>query len=127
MKNSILVALAAAAVLAACKDSPVPSTTTSSEAKKEGPFTDWEGTWNGPEGTWLSLSTEVPGVYTIVIKNLDGENKYRGTAEGSRIVFERDKKRETLQLTDGPGTGMKWLADKKRCLAVREGEGWCKD
>jgi hypothetical protein len=127
MKNSIIVVLAAAAALAACKDAPGPTTTSSSEAKKEGPFTDWEGTWNGPEGTWLSLSTDVPGVYTIVIKNLDGENKYRGTAEGSRIVFERNNKRETLQLTDGKGTGMKWLEGKQRCLALKEGEGWCKD
>jgi hypothetical protein len=124
--NKLIIALAVATTLVACKDAPVPTTTSSSEAKKDGPFTDWVGTWNGPEGTWLRLSTEVPGVYTIAIKNLDGEQTFRGSAEGSRIVFERDNKRETLQRTDGPGTGMKWLADKKDCLALKQGEGWCR-
>jgi hypothetical protein len=124
--KKLAIAFALIAMLAGCKDASGP-TTPSAAAKEDGPFTDWVGTWNGPEGSWMRLSTDAPGVYGVVIKNLDGERSFRGTAEGSRIVFERDKKRETLQPTDGPGTGMKWLADKKRCLALREGEGWCRD
>jgi hypothetical protein len=32
-----------------------------------------------------------------------------------------------LHRTDGARTGMKWLADKRDCLTVAFGEGYCRD
>lgn len=34
---------------------------------------------------------------------------------------------ETIRATNGPGTGMKWLADKRNCFVIRPGEGFGRD
>jgi hypothetical protein len=86
----------------------------------------WMGRWTGPEGTWLEIG-EVAGNYTVTIMNLDGARTFPGTAEAQGLSFERDGKRETLSATDGAGTGMKWLADKSKCIKVKTGEGFCRD
>lgn len=86
----------------------------------------WLGQWNGPEGTFLKLSGG-QGRYDITIQNLDGPRSFTGRAAGEHIEFERNGQRETLRATDGQATGMKWLADKKDCLSVRPGEGYCRD
>lgn len=67
------------------------------------------------------------GRYDITIQNLDGPRSFTGRAAGEHIEFERNGQRETLRATDGQATGMKWLADKKDCLSVRPGEGYCRD
>lgn len=91
------------------------------------PATDaWVGQWNGPEGTFLQLAAS-GGQYEITIRNLDGPRTFVGAAAGDRIEFERDGVKETLRATHGAETGMKWLSEKKNCLTVRAGEGYCRD
>ncbi|MEJ2801176.1 hypothetical protein WAE61_04800 [Comamonadaceae bacterium PP-2] len=86
----------------------------------------WLGRWQGPEGTFLELSGE-PGRYEVVIQNLDGPRTFAGRAEGDAVRFVRDGQDERVRAGDGQATGMKWLADKKNCLVVKAGEGYCRD
>ncbi len=86
----------------------------------------WVGKWQGPEGTFLNIEGN-KGVYTLTIQNLDGPKTYAGRTLGDRISFDRDGVAETIHASDGKDTSMKWLADKKNCLMIREGEGFCRD
>lgn len=86
----------------------------------------WIGKWNGPEGTFLNIEGN-KGVYTLTIQTLDGSTTYQGQSLGDRISFERNGTTETIHVSEGKDTGMKWLADKKNCLMIREGEGFCRD
>jgi hypothetical protein len=52
---------------------------------------------------------------------------YRGTATADSISFERNGKAETIRSGNGQQTGMKWLADKRVCLVIWLGEGYCRD
>ena len=52
--------------------------------------------------------TDYPGVYYVM-----------GTSVSTG-------KQEKIYATNGIGTGMKWLADKNDCLAIRPGEGFCR-
>jgi hypothetical protein len=86
----------------------------------------WMGRWNGPEGTYLVLSRNGHKV-SILIKDLDNVKNYQGTAAADSIAFVRDGKTETIRAGNGEQTGMKWLADKKDCLVIRTGDGYCRD
>ena len=86
----------------------------------------WMGRWNGPEGTYLELSKS-GARYEIRIKDLDKVQTYDGTAAADSISFERSGKTETIHSGNGEQTGMKWLLDKKDCLVIRRGEGYCRD
>ena len=85
----------------------------------------WLGKWIGPEGTYLVLSRNADK-YTIEIHSLDGPATYEGTPAGDRIEFQRNGKTETIRAGSGQETGMKWLLDKKNCLIIRTGEGFCR-
>lgn len=86
----------------------------------------WMGRWNGPEGTYIDIAgTE--GQYRVTIANLDGPREFPAAVTNGVLSFERDGVRETVRATDGAATGMKWLMDKKDCLTVKSGEGYCKD
>lgn len=126
--------------LAACGDkqptssepaaTSTPSATpTASEAPSAtpDPAQAWIGRWTGPEGTYLQLDAAAPGRYDVRIKDLDAERKFPAEVKDGVLHFERDGKSESLQPTDGDATGMKWLADKKTCLTVKPGEGYCRD
>jgi hypothetical protein len=86
----------------------------------------WVGTWRGPEGTYLRIAKQEAG-YQLVIANLDGPREFHGIAADEGLQFERDGRSETLHAGDGKATGMKWLADKRDCLIVRTGEGYCRE
>lgn len=91
------------------------------------PATDqWLGQWQGPEGTFLRLAGG-QGVYDITIQNLDGPKTFPGKTVGDHVEFERQGVKEAIRASDGQATGMKWLAEKKNCLTVKAGEGYCKD
>jgi hypothetical protein len=105
--------LACIAVLAACG--------------KKSALDTWQGTWNGPEGTYLKLTAKPDSGYEIVIKNLDGERSFEGVVSADEIHFMRDGRQERIRATDGTGTGMKWLAGKSECLTVKPGEGYCRE
>ncbi len=84
------------------------------------------GQWNGPEGTSLRIDGG-DGKYALTIRNLDGPRTFQGRGEGDTIHFNRDGKALTIRPGDGAATGMKWLADKKHCVIIESGEGYCRD
>lgn len=86
----------------------------------------WIGRWSGPEGTYLVVTRAGDGGYALEIANLDGARSFAARDVGDRLEFERDGQVHSLRATDGPGTGMKWLADRRDCLVVVRGEGYCR-
>jgi hypothetical protein len=98
-----------------------------SGSEQDGRVTEqWQGRWNGPEGTYLDI-TGTPADYRLTIADLDGPRRFVGRAQGGQIVFVRDGVVERIRAGDGEATGMKWLLDKQNCLTVRSGEGYCRD
>ena len=93
--------------------------------KTVGSHDDWLGRWIGPEGTYLNIARE-EGQYSVTIHDLDGPKKFSGQETSSGIKFVRYGQSETIHAGNGNDTGMKWLADKKTCLVVRKGEGYCR-
>jgi hypothetical protein len=96
------------------------------QAQQQASDNKWMGRWSGPEGTYLELSRSGDRI-SIHIENLDNVKRYEGTAAADSISFVRDGKVETIHAGNGRQTGMKWLADKKDCLVIRSGEGYCRD
>lgn len=86
------------------------------------PAVDLTGRWTGPEGTYLIVAPD-----EVKIRNLDGERSFPATHANNSVSFTRDGVTETIRAGDGPATGMKWLADKKDCIVVKSGEGYCRD
>lgn len=134
-RSSLL--LLAALALSACKEkapdaAPTVVTAASTPAPASmpapaAPATDkWLGKWNGPEGTFLNLAG-AEGKYQVTVQNLDGPATFPGTAAGDTIAFERSGIKETIRAGSGADTGMKWLSEKKDCLVVKPGEGYCRD
>lgn len=115
---------------AACQDrnqsSPATSPTTTSAASANNVTDKWLGQWNGPEGTYLLLSKS-GGQYVVKIQSLDGPATYEGIAAADRIEFKRDGKTESIRAGSGKETGMKWLLEKRDCLIIKEGEGFCRE
>jgi hypothetical protein len=97
------------------------------------PTDAWLGEWRGVEGLHLSVDRDIAkgaGNYILVMRfGLDDKDSgiYNGKAAGDVITFTRAGKEMTLRATDGNATGLKWLAGKKDCLTVAEGEGYCQD
>lgn len=112
MKKSFAI-LALVLALAGCKE-------------KSDVHAAWMGKWTGPEGTYMDLSVR-DGGYAVVVANLDGPITFEGHAVEGGIAFEREGKAEIIKAGDGTATGMKWLADKKNCLVINVGEGFCRD
>lgn len=132
---SLMASMALAFSVAGCQDrgtgaappaEPSPPAATPAPVAPKPATDQWVGQWNGPEGTFLALSGG-GGQYEVTIRNLDGPRTFAGTAAGDRIEFERDGVKESVRATNGAETGMKWLAEKKNCLTVRAGEGYCRD
>jgi heat shock protein HslJ len=103
-----------------------PSVEPSSPPTAENDLPDnWLGRWIGPEGTYLHLSKN-GDKYVVEIRSLDGLKTYEGVQIGDRIQFTRDGT-EFIRAGTGIDTGMKWLLDKKNCLIIKTGEGFCRD
>jgi hypothetical protein len=86
----------------------------------------WLGKWIGPEGTYLMLSKNLDK-YMVEIHSLHGAASYDGVSAGDRIAFQRNGRTESIHAGEGHETGMKWLLDKKNCLIIRTGEGFCRN
>lgn len=126
MKNAAFAVLTL--LLAACAKepaAPAAAAPTASAVSSAVPAS-WVGKWNGVEGTWLEIAS-TGGAWTVTVANLDGPRSFPATAADGTLSFERDGVRETLHATDGAGTGMKWLAEKRNCIAIKSGEGFCRD
>lgn len=87
---------------------------------------DWIGRWQGVEGTYLDIA-KAEGGYAVTIADLDGPREFEGVADKGGLAFDRDGARELIYAGNGRDTGMKWLADKRNCLVVKPGEGYCRD
>jgi len=86
----------------------------------------WLGKWDGPEGTFLQVS-KTNDKYQITIQNLDGPRTFDATPVDGKLQFVRDGQSESIHAGNGKNAGMKWLLDKKNCLVVRKGEGFCRE
>jgi len=144
MKSASLIALSIGLGLCAC--SPKPSTPAESMSAAAESATismaaenaaskavddvmdtaAYTGKWTGPEGTALTILPNGKD-YTVTVRNLDGPRDFAGSAVADGIQFTRDGKTFVIHKGDGAATGMKWLADKKDCLIVETGEGYCRD
>lgn len=87
----------------------------------------WPGRWNGPEGTYLDLGFNADGNVSVVIADLDGPRNFKGRLVDETVQFSRRGKVEIIRAASGHDTGMKWFLDKKDCLVIRPGEGYCRD
>ncbi|MFZ3483844.1 hypothetical protein [Sphingomonas sp. 3-13AW] len=119
-----------AAPAAAPVETPTPTpqrTTAANTVVTDG----WIGRWRGVEGLNLVISADPaagPGHYTLEMQySLDDKGSFPGVADGEVIRFTRPDGPQILTATDGEATGLKWLADKKDCLTVKPGEGYCRD
>jgi hypothetical protein len=66
--------------------------------------------------------------YVVKIQSLDGPATYDGVAVGGdHIEFKREGKTESIRAGSGKETGMKWLLEKKDCLIIKNGEGYCRE
>ena len=122
-----LLLLLATLALAGCDRAEAPAPTVANTAavmEKD----EMLGRWVGVEGMVLDVAAAgAPGRYALTMQwDLDHRGRFDGTARGDTIVFTRDGVQETLRPTDGAATGLKYLADKKRCLTVKAGEGYCR-
>ncbi|PZO88771.1 MAG: hypothetical protein DI626_00995 [Micavibrio aeruginosavorus] len=92
------------------------------------PIDNWEGRWTGVEGTYLDIrKAPQDGAYEVAIRDLDAERTFTATASGNGLKFTRDNVEENITAGNGEQTGMKWLTDKKDCLVIKTGEGYCRD
>ncbi len=126
---TLITALALAACGPSTTEVPPPAEPAAAPAPPASAVDAWIGQWSGPEGTYLKIDAnpDAPSEYVVTIANLDGPKTFDGTAAGDTITFTRDGVVETIKAGDGVATGMKWLADKKDCLVVKAGEGYCRD
>jgi hypothetical protein len=91
------------------------------------PTDAWVGKWVGVEGLALDIQPgATPGVYALTVQLMDTKSSYEGHADGAVIRFQRGDRQETISHVAGSETDLKWLADKKNCLMIRPGEGFCR-
>jgi hypothetical protein len=125
--------LALVVLMAGCQGQEASSAgavTGSPSTAKSALFQTWIGKWDGPEGTYLILSRASSAKndkYLIEIRDLDGSKTFEGVPSGDRILFTRNGNAESIHAGDGEEAGMKWLLDKKQCLVIKHGEGFCRD
>lgn len=92
------------------------------------PTDAWIGKWVGVEGLALEIAPKGDaGLYALKVNLLDGADDYEGRADGDVIRFTRDGAPETIRKASGAETGLKYLAEKKDCLVIKSGEGFCRD
>lgn len=89
----------------------------------------WVGRWAGVEGTYLVISeAALPDHYRLEMQyTLDDKGSFDGTGSAEGIAFTRPDGKQVLRASDGDATGRKYLAGKKDCLKVKDGEGYCRD
>ena len=135
--KKILFVLSAVALLTACdkaKEAPKPAPpSVQATLVPETPPTDqWVGKWIGVEGLNLTIAKDDSvgrGHYILTMQyglDADDSGTFKGEAAEDGIAFTRPDGPQLLRAGDGAATGLKWLADKKDCLIVATGEGYCR-
>lgn len=126
------------AILSACEPAAAPapepvevSQPSAPVAAKPATASDlaaWTGKWTGPEGLFVAIADKGAGKVSLEMQSdLDTKGTYEGNVTPAGIEFTRDGKTLVLRKGSGADTGLKWLADKKDCLFVASGEGYCRD
>lgn len=88
----------------------------------------WIGKWIGVEGMYVDIKQTGEGKFSLDMQsNLNTKGSYEGVAEPNGITFKRGGETLTLRKSDGDAIDLKWLAGKKDCLIVKQGEGYCRD
>ena len=106
MKKTVFL-LSTLALLTACNQEskapakPAPPSVQATLVPQTPPTDSWVGKWIGVEGLHLTIAKD-------------------------DIAFTRPDGPQQLRAGDGAATGLKWLADKKNCLIVATGEGYCR-
>ena len=145
-KSVILASAAALALLTGCEkaEAPAPAETATTEvpvetAAPEGAeaadpaaaahrYAAWAGKWTGVEGMYVTITAAEPGKYKLEMQSdLDTKGTYDGSDGDGGITFKRGAETLTLAASTGDATGLKYLAGKKDCLKVKDGEGYCRD
>ena len=147
MQKSVILASAAALVLlTGCEkaEAPAPAETATTEVPVETTapegaeaadpaaavhrYAAWAGKWTGVEGMYVTITAAEPGKYKLEMQSdLDTKGAYDGTDSDGGIQFQRGGETLTLAASTGDATGLKYLAGKKDCLKVKDGEGYCRD
>jgi hypothetical protein len=145
-KTMIWASAAALALLSGCEkaEAPAPAETTTTEVPVEtvpsetpaaedpatAPhrFASWAGKWTGVEGMYVTIAAAQPGKYKLEMQSdLDTKGTYDGIDSEHGIKFKRGAEELSLRRGNGDETGLKYLAGKKECLIVKDGEGYCRD
>ncbi|WP_323145666.1 membrane lipoprotein lipid attachment site-containing protein [Pseudomonas marginalis] len=136
--KKILFVLSALALLTACNQASTPAPKPAPPSVQatlvpETPSTDkWVGKWIGVEGLHLTIVKDDSvgrGHYLLTMQyglDADDSGTFKGEAAEDGIAFTRPDGPQLLRAGDGEATGLKWLADKKDCLIVATGEGYCR-
>ena len=137
MKKTLLL-LSALTLLAACNQEskpapkPAPASVQATLVPPTPPTDQWVGKWTGVEGLHLSIAKDDSigrGHYLLTMQyglDADDSGTFKGEATEDGIAFTRPDGPQLLRAGDGAATGLKWLADKKDCLIVATGEGYCR-
>lgn len=137
MKKSLLL-LSTLALLSACDKAPeaskpAPPSVQATLVPETLPTDKWVGKWIGVEGLHLTVSKDDSigrGHYLLTMQyglDADASGTFKGEAGEDGIIFNRPDGPQVLRAGDGAATGLKWLADKKDCLVVNTGEGYCRE
>ncbi|KRP71158.1 hypothetical protein TX23_17370 [Pseudomonas paralactis] len=135
--KKILFVLSAVALLTACDKAkeapkPAPPSVQATLVPQTPPTDQWVGKWIGVEGLHLTIAKDDSigrGHYLLTMQyGLDADNSgtFKGEAAEDGIAFTRPDGPQLLRAGDGAATGLKWLSDKKDCLIVTTGEGYCR-
>ena len=137
MKKTLFI-LSAVALLAACNQEtkeaakPAPASVQATLVPATPPTDQWVGKWIGVEGLNLTIAKDDSigrGHYLLTMQyglDADDSGTFKGEAAEDGIAFTRPDGPQLLRAGDGEATGLKWLADKKDCLIVATGEGYCR-
>ena len=147
-KSMILASAAALELLAGCEKAEAPAPAPTDTATTEVPvetapvedaeatdpataphrFASWAGKWTGVEGMYATITPAEPGKYKLEMQSdLDTKGTYDGQDSEHGIKFKRGSEELSLRRGNGDETGLKYLAGKKECLIVKDGEGYCRD
>ena len=147
-KSMILTSAMALVLLTGCEKAEAPAPTDTPTTTEEVPVetvpaegaeatdpataphrvADWAGKWTGVEGMYAKITPTDPGKYKLEMQSdLDTKGTYDGEDSEHGIKFKRGSEELSLRRGSGDETGLKYLAGKKECLIVKEGEGYCRD
>ena len=147
-KSMILASAAALVLLAGCEKAEAPAPAPTDTATTEVPvetapvedteatdpataphrFASWAGKWTGVEGMYATITPAETGKYKLEMQSdLDTKGTYDGQDSEHGIKFKRGSEELSLRRGNGDETGLKYLAGKKECLNVKDGEGYCRD